>query len=56
MCYSKRRKKLSTYEISQLVENDSDDSDRDPDYMEEADEASSDDEQDDDMCAQARKR
>ena len=43
---SKKRKVLSTYEISQLVENDGDDSDQDPDYIEEKDCSSSSDEED----------
>jgi len=56
-CYSKRRKVLSTYEISQLVEYDGDNSDVDPDYVEEQNNSSSSsDEQDDnelDMVARA---
>lgn len=53
---------MSTYEISQLVENDGDDSDRDPDYIvDEAGCSSSDDEQEDssseqDMFVKAGKR
>jgi len=47
--YNKRIKVLSTYEISQLVENDSDDSDLDPNYIEDKLSSSSSDEQEDDM-------
>ena len=43
---SKKRKVLSTFEICQLVSNDGDDSDKDPDYIEDHNSSSSSDEED----------
>ena len=43
---SKKCKVLSTYKISQLVENDGDDIDKDPDYIEDHSSSSSSNEED----------